>query len=164
MIIKKTIFLFVALLLGMTAAAQTWTKEHRKADPVRELPERNVYTYQIDSITYFEICDATIEWRLVKKMENDGFKFKIGKFQSNLGEVRVKIDACLLDPQKNVIGGVYHNIQVTATYKARAIGSGKYTKGEDIPRHLLNGVGYVRIIAPLYYGGEVDVTIPCIHG
>ena len=160
----KQLLTFALLLLTMTASAQTWEKKTQEADIINETPERIYYELVMDSITTVKVFSDSNEWYLTKKMANNAFKLNIKAFQMQVREIQTRASFAFLDADGKSAHQPLKNIKMTATYHGRTIGSGKWTdrEADKVAVYLKTATGYVQIVAPLHFGGELNIKIPCI--
>ena len=160
---KKLLFLICALCCT-AASAQTWEKKTEEADIINDTPERTYYELQMDSITTVKVYADNNEWYLTKKMANNAFKLTIKAFQMQVREIQTRASVAFLDADGKSAHQPLKNIKMTATYHGRTIGSGKWTdrEADKVAVYLKTATGYVQIVAPLHFGGELNIKIPCI--
>ena len=161
---KKVLSITIMLLLAMLANAQVWQKLTEEADIVRGTSQRDFYTLTIDSITDIKVYADTNEWYLTRQIRKNYFKIKIKIFNVNLQELQTTASFGLFDENGQLVGKVHDHVRMTATNRARTIGSGKYTEKEAIKllSYLKSRKGHVQIVIPLQFGGEENIIIPCI--
>lgn len=152
-------------LVTITAAGQEWTSEQVPADGLKGIEAHTLYTYRIDSTCYVQIKDSGDYWLLYHKVRENMFTIKMKLFSRNVREMRSKCSAVFLDMEGAIVERMLEDVQVTATFRAKAIGSGRYTCKDAamIPKFLRESTGTVRIIAPMQFGGDTDITIPCLN-
>ena len=160
---KKLLFLICALCCT-AASAQTWEKKTEEADIINDTPERTYYELQMDSITTVKVYADNNEWYLTKKMANNAFKLTIKAFQMQVREIQTRASFAFLAADGKSAHQPLKNIKMTATYHGRTIGSGKWTdrEADKVAVYLKTATGYVQIVAPLHFGGELNIKIPCI--
>ena len=160
---KKLLFLICALCCT-AASAQTWEKKTEEADIINDTPERTYYELQMDSITTVKVYADNNEWYLTKKMANNAFKLTIKAFQMQVREIQTSASFAFLAADGKSAHQPLKNIKMTATYHGRTIGSGKWTdrEADKVAVYLKTATGYVQIVAPLHFGGELNIKIPCI--
>ena len=160
---KKLLFLICALCCT-AASAQTWEKKTEEADIINDTPERTYYELQMDSITTVKVYADNNEWYLTKKMANNAFKLNIKAFQMQVREIQTRASFAFLAADGKSAHQPLKNIKMTATYHGRTIGSGKWTdrEADKVAVYLKTATGCVQIVAPLHFGGELNMKIPCI--
>ena len=160
----KRLIIFALLLVSMTAGAQTWEKKTQEADIINEIPERTFYQLQLDSVTTVKVYADNNEWYLTSQFNHNGFKLTMKAFQVQVREIQTRASFAFLNDEGSIAQPTLKNIKMTATDRARTIGSGKWTEkdADKVSEYLKTSTGCVQIVAPLHMGGEYNAKIPCI--
>lgn len=161
---KKGLITMLVLFISLAINAQVWEKRTEEADIVKGTTARNYYFINIDTVTTIKVYAEGGEWYLQTKFNRNCFKIKPKAFQRQVSEFQTFATFGFLDSKGNIAQPTLKEVKMTATNRSQTIGSGKYTskESEKISDYLLNNSGWVQIIAPLHFGGELNMKIPCI--
>ena len=160
----KRLLIVLLLLVILVANAQKWEKRTVLIDSLHGNWTRIVYIIQLDSVTCMKVHAGDDQWRLYTKFNGNAFSVNAKSLKIGAKELKTIASFKRFDPEGNIVEPILKDMKLTASDRGQSIGMGKYTANETlyITEYLKNEYGWVEMIAPLFFGGEYRVIIPCI--